>query len=153
MKHCFEIHTAQVEYYVGEEHGSGDCGAHITKSWEMAIRQALMPVTTPNGQRFKNFLGPDWHNFEQARKWRDLTASISVSASDSNDSEDKVTDMSQLYQIFPDEVLGSGQFGIVYGGTFWTTMVLGSLFIMEMFLLLKKIKIPIPSLIIRTFIF
>lgn len=24
--------------------------------------------------------------------------------------------MSQLYQIFPDEVLGSGQFGIVYGG-------------------------------------
>ncbi|BES90417.1 Serine threonine-protein kinase D [Nesidiocoris tenuis] len=85
MKHCFEIHTAQVEYYVGEEHGSGDCGAHITKSWEMAIRQALMPVTTPN-------------------------------ASDSNDSEDKVTDMSQLYQIFPDEVLGSGQFGIVYGG-------------------------------------
>lgn len=25
--------------------------------------------------------------------------------------------MSQIYQIFPDEVLGSGQFGIVYGGT------------------------------------
>ncbi|KAL0114046.1 hypothetical protein PUN28_011397 [Cardiocondyla obscurior] len=30
--------------------------------------------------------------------------------------EENVTDMSQLYQIFPDEVLGSGQFGIVYGG-------------------------------------
>lgn len=25
-------------------------------------------------------------------------------------------DISQIYQIFPDEVLGSGQFGIVYGG-------------------------------------
>ena len=25
-------------------------------------------------------------------------------------------DISQSYQIFPDEVLGSGQFGIVYGG-------------------------------------
>lgn len=25
-------------------------------------------------------------------------------------------DMNQVYQIFPDEVLGSGQFGIVYGG-------------------------------------
>ena len=24
--------------------------------------------------------------------------------------------MGQLYQIFPDEVLGSGQFGVVYGG-------------------------------------
>lgn len=31
-------------------------------------------------------------------------------------SEEQVTDMSQIYQIFPDEVLGSGQFGIVYGG-------------------------------------
>lgn len=35
---------------------------------------------------------------------------------DSGESEDKVTDMSQVYEIFPDEVLGSGQFGIVYGG-------------------------------------
>lgn len=26
-------------------------------------------------------------------------------------------DISTVYQIFPDEVLGSGQFGIVYGGT------------------------------------
>ncbi|XP_071633238.1 serine/threonine-protein kinase D3 isoform X3 [Temnothorax longispinosus] len=33
-----------------------------------------------------------------------------------NEPEENVTDMSQLYQIFPDEVLGSGQFGIVYGG-------------------------------------
>lgn len=26
------------------------------------------------------------------------------------------SDIGQLYQIFPDEVLGSGQFGVVYGG-------------------------------------
>lgn len=32
------------------------------------------------------------------------------------DSEENVQDMGQLYQIFPDEVLGSGQFGVVYGG-------------------------------------
>ena len=30
-------------------------------------------------------------------------------------------DISQAYQIFPDEVLGSGQFGIVYGGVHRTT--------------------------------
>lgn len=36
--------------------------------------------------------------------------------SDSTEPEENITDMSQLYQIFPDEVLGSGQFGIVYGG-------------------------------------
>lgn len=35
---------------------------------------------------------------------------------ESNESEEHVTDMSQIYQIYPDEVLGSGQFGIVYGG-------------------------------------
>ena len=28
----------------------------------------------------------------------------------------KEQDISQHYQIFPDEILGSGQFGIVYGG-------------------------------------
>ena len=32
------------------------------------------------------------------------------------DKEGRETDISQAYQIFPDEVLGSGQFGIVYGG-------------------------------------
>lgn len=30
--------------------------------------------------------------------------------------EERVTDISQMYQIFADDVLGSGQFGIVYGG-------------------------------------
>lgn len=30
--------------------------------------------------------------------------------------EEHATDMNQIYQIYPDEVLGSGQFGIVYGG-------------------------------------
>lgn len=28
----------------------------------------------------------------------------------------RATDMAQVYRIHPDEVLGSGQFGIVYGG-------------------------------------
>ena len=30
--------------------------------------------------------------------------------------EGRETEISKAYQIFPDEVLGSGQFGIVYGG-------------------------------------
>lgn len=32
--------------------------------------------------------------------------------------EERPADISQLYQIFPDEVLGSGQFGTVYGGEY-----------------------------------
>ncbi|KAK9497813.1 hypothetical protein O3M35_003733 [Rhynocoris fuscipes] len=89
VKHCFEIKTAQLEFYVGEDidYGSGECDAHMAKSWENAIRQALMPVTTNH-----------------------------TTTTDDNESESKITDMTQLYQIFPDEVLGSGQFGIVYGG-------------------------------------
>jgi protein kinase D len=39
-------------------------------------------------------------------------------AGDSNsDREQEIgSDIGQVYQIFPDEVLGSGQFGVVYGG-------------------------------------
>jgi hypothetical protein len=29
---------------------------------------------------------------------------------------DRASDIRELYEIIPDEVLGSGQFGIVYGG-------------------------------------
>lgn len=35
----------------------------------------------------------------------------------SSEFEENVQDISKLYQIYADEVLGSGQFGIVYGGT------------------------------------
>lgn len=39
---------------------------------------------------------------------------MTVTESESgSEKEEKVTD---IYQIIPDEVLGSGQFGIVYGG-------------------------------------
>ncbi|PNF22568.1 hypothetical protein B7P43_G12858 [Cryptotermes secundus] len=100
VMHCFELRTTNVDYYVGEDplYGQKDAtgvtlppadsgvGAHLAKSWETSIRQALMPVTShPKG---------------------DI----------SDEPEERITDMSQLYQIFADEVLGSGQFGIVYGG-------------------------------------
>ncbi|XP_011500982.1 PREDICTED: serine/threonine-protein kinase D1 [Ceratosolen solmsi marchali] len=97
--HCFELKTGNVDYYVGEnlsysnERGQFpllDKGidVHLARSWEINIRQALMPVTSGSS------------NHE----------------SEAKELEENVMDMSQLYQIFPDEVLGSGQFGIVYGG-------------------------------------
>uniref|UniRef100_A0A672F8E2 protein kinase C n=1 Tax=Salarias fasciatus TaxID=181472 RepID=A0A672F8E2_SALFA len=48
--HCFEVVTASVVYYVGEDHGPGAPGApgagrDAGRGWEKAIRQALMPVT------------------------------------------------------------------------------------------------------------
>ncbi|XP_075223553.1 serine/threonine-protein kinase D3 [Lycorma delicatula] len=100
VMHCFELRTTNVDYFVGEDplYGHKEAaavtlpppesgiGAHLARSWETSIRQALMPVA-PN-----------------------------TKTEASAEPEERVTDMSQLYQIFPDEVLGSGQFGIVYGG-------------------------------------
>uniref|UniRef100_A0A3B3C7Z5 Serine/threonine-protein kinase n=1 Tax=Oryzias melastigma TaxID=30732 RepID=A0A3B3C7Z5_ORYME len=88
--HCFEIITATMVYYVGENNGShyyspalaaSGVGMEVAQGWEKAIRQALMPVTPQ--------------------------PSLATAAGQGKD---------HIYQIFSDEVLGSGQFGIVYGG-------------------------------------
>ncbi|XP_056637692.1 serine/threonine-protein kinase D3 [Diorhabda sublineata] len=98
--HCFEIRTTNIDYFVGQDplcnlqEGNmvnlpppdSGVGAYLAKSWESSIRQAVVPV--------------------QANQQHEETGA----------SEEQITDMSQLYQIYPDEVLGSGQFGIVYGG-------------------------------------
>ncbi|XP_049922966.1 protein kinase D4 [Epinephelus moara] len=59
-------------------------------AWESAIRQALMPVQSSAGHGDENQEG---------------------------DSCRDGVDISSVYQIFTDEVLGSGQFGVVYRGT------------------------------------
>lgn len=110
--HCFEITTANIVYYVGEslshpivpEIGNNvvvnsGVGMEVAHRWEVAIQHALMPVN-PKGANG----GSSQH--------RDVSMSISVS----NCEVQENVDISSVYQIFPDEVLGSGQFGIVYGG-------------------------------------
>lgn len=58
--HCFEIRTANIDYFVGQDPlyeipdvnkinlppSDSGIGAYLAKSWETAIRQALMPVTS-----------------------------------------------------------------------------------------------------------
>uniref|UniRef100_A0A8C9VMU2 Serine/threonine-protein kinase n=1 Tax=Scleropages formosus TaxID=113540 RepID=A0A8C9VMU2_SCLFO len=105
--HCFEVITDSVVYYVGESSLGGHhnpalaasgVGLEVAQGWEKAIRQALMPVTPQPSE----CSGP----------LRTLSISISVSRSQVKEN----VDISSVYQIFADEVLGSGQFGIVYGG-------------------------------------
>lgn len=51
--HCFEVITANMVYYVGEDNGlnhnpvlsASGVGRDVGHSWEKAIRQAMMPVT------------------------------------------------------------------------------------------------------------
>ncbi|CAH1165914.1 unnamed protein product [Phyllotreta striolata] len=100
IMHCFEIRTANIDYFVGQDPlfdlrdgnmvnlppPDSGVGAYLAKSWESSIRQAIVPVQA------------------------------NAKHEESGTSEEQTVDMSQLYQIYPDEVLGSGQFGIVYGG-------------------------------------
>ncbi|KAI5616451.1 serine/threonine-protein kinase D1 isoform X2 [Silurus asotus] len=111
--HCFEIATATLVYYVGENlsqedyslfHGSvliSGTGQDVAHMWQTAIQHALMPAIS------KGTAHSSRHNYH-----KDVSISISVS----NCQIQENVDISTIYQIFPDEVLGSGQFGIVYGG-------------------------------------
>ncbi|XP_078389226.1 serine/threonine-protein kinase D2-like [Cetorhinus maximus] len=111
--HCFEIRTGSVVYFVGESPSATPCpaanagglsgvaGAEEDKAWENAIRQALKPV-----------IFQDTVNAQEQTPRRQASVNFSVSNSQILENVDIAT----VYQIFADEVLGSGQFGIVYGG-------------------------------------
>ncbi|RMC12599.1 hypothetical protein DUI87_10121 [Hirundo rustica rustica] len=110
--YCFEIITDTMVYFVGENNGSSHhspvlaasgVGLDVAQGWEKAIRQALMPVTPQPSVCTAAGQGKDH---------KELSLSISVS----NCQVQENVDISSVYQIFADEVLGSGQFGIVYGG-------------------------------------
>uniref|UniRef100_A0A671M4C3 Serine/threonine-protein kinase n=1 Tax=Sinocyclocheilus anshuiensis TaxID=1608454 RepID=A0A671M4C3_9TELE len=115
--HCFEVITATMVYYVGENTGgphlhihnpalaAGGVGLEVAQGWERAIRQALMPVPVTPQPSMGAAAG-------QSKDHKELSISISVSNSQIQEN----VDISSIYQIFADEVLGSGQFGIVYGG-------------------------------------
>jgi len=96
----FQIKTANLNILVGDDNKDecksegGKAGENTT--WESAIRQALMPVEASGNAASQTA--------SQAKEA--ATAAV----------QEKDQDISQAYQIFPDDVLGSGQFGIVYGG-------------------------------------
>ncbi|XP_040902467.1 serine/threonine-protein kinase D2 isoform X2 [Toxotes jaculatrix] len=124
--HCFELITGTMCYFVGEDPNTlpslsssnpqtlpqtppspsqvapnSGIGREVAKAWESAIRQALMPVIFQDA--------PPAEGNTPHRQ-----ASISISVSNSQIQEN--VDIGTVYQIFADEVLGSGQFGVVYGG-------------------------------------
>ncbi|XP_043107593.1 serine/threonine-protein kinase D2-like [Puntigrus tetrazona] len=122
--HCFEIMTGTMIYFVGEDPNTtpspssnvsglpistipscvapnSGVGREFAKGWETAIRQALMPVIFQDN--------PPAEGHVPHRQ-----ASVSISVSNSQIQEN--VDIGMVYQIFADEVLGSGQFGVVYGG-------------------------------------
>ncbi|KFM62363.1 Serine/threonine-protein kinase D1, partial [Stegodyphus mimosarum] len=97
QSYCFELRTANVDYYIGED-------PDISRGWEVAIRQALMPVTATTTITLIKDVGA--HHHDDNGKTENVDQNI---------------DISLQYQIFPEEVLGSGQFGVVYGGVHRTS--------------------------------
>lgn len=109
--HCFEMKTRDMIYYVGqvedeEEILDPDSGVGTVagQAWASVTRSALMPgcvtpttSSAPVGTTVVNNTDVEMEVSHEEEKPKDL-------------------DISQLYQVFPDEILGSGQFGIVYGG-------------------------------------
>lgn len=119
--YCFELRTNNVVYYIGqdplvgvkEEHAvrlpppESGIGSDIAKGWETSIKQAFMHVSNTRKYRTKWQLKFHRSDDDSFFYWCRLECCKS---------EENVQDMGQLYQIFPEEVLGSGQFGVVYGG-------------------------------------
>lgn len=77
----------------------------LAHQWESAIRQAWMPVTPQSSTGSGAGTGAGQLRVPIVGETGQLGAQIR--------SEEE---FSQLYQIFTDDLLGSGQFGTVYGG-------------------------------------
>ena len=103
----------------------GDTAANkeAVAEFESAIRSAVTPVVKTSSQQ------PGATSAAAASKEteaappppaaRDTASSKTVTVKEAEkekEKEGRETEISKAYQIFPDEVLGSGQFGIVYGG-------------------------------------
>ncbi|KPI92140.1 Serine/threonine-protein kinase D1 [Papilio xuthus] len=119
VMHCFELRTANVDYMVGVDPAwagaagavpppPSGVGAYLARSWETAVRQALMPVTHRSAEE-----SAGGAEAEEGVEGEGEGAGVSGGGAGR---AGRAAEMAQLYQIYPDEVLGSGQFGIVYGG-------------------------------------
>ena len=87
------------------------------KQWELAIRQALMPVqVSSSGTAVAGGSSPTVAGGPAGAAQASSAAVKGAAAFGGPPDTDEEQDISQAYQIFLDEVLGSGQFGIVYGG-------------------------------------
>jgi len=111
--HCFEMRTRDMIYYVGQVEDESEIpdpdsgiGTLAGQAWASVTRSALMPgCVTPTTS--------------SAPGTTTVANNVDVEMEITHEEErpkDAPLDISQLYQVFPDEILGSGQFGIVYGG-------------------------------------
>ena len=100
----------QIVYHQASQAAAG--GKEAAAEWEAAIKDAVMPVVKTSSS---STAGQEEQSAPAAASKEKPAGASSVKTSE-KEKEGRETEISQAYQIFPDEVLGSGQFGIVYGG-------------------------------------
>ncbi|CAD5224115.1 unnamed protein product [Bursaphelenchus okinawaensis] len=111
--HYLEIRTQDSKYFIaGAPNESAkptpaEKSAEVMSGWAQAIKQALMPVTPQSSTLTKR---------ESAQSMVQLKVPVPGETGHLGVQIQSEYQFSQLYQIFADEMLGSGQFGIVYGG-------------------------------------
>ena len=115
--------TSTVVFYVGEDSsslqaqpGQAGAGKEAAAEWEAAIKAAVMPVVKTSSSTTAGQEEQPAPAAASKEKPASTSPSPSTAKTSEKEKEGRETEISQAYQIFPDEVLGSGQFGIVYGG-------------------------------------
>ena len=94
-------------YYVGESPT-----AEVAVPWMRAIKQALTPVVMKNASPMPKVVLNEPNDAVPVSPRTAGNGGAAGSPMGTGDLED----IHKNYQIFPDEVLGSGQFGVVYAG-------------------------------------
>uniref|UniRef100_A0A0R3RH80 Protein kinase domain-containing protein n=1 Tax=Elaeophora elaphi TaxID=1147741 RepID=A0A0R3RH80_9BILA len=92
-------------------------GTDVLAAWAAVIRQALMPITPQTSAvSVKEPVAVDSGQQQQSQNSQQFTISPEDEMGQLGIELRDEQDFSQRYQIFIDEILGSGQFGTVYGG-------------------------------------
>ncbi|CAJ0592017.1 unnamed protein product [Cylicocyclus nassatus] len=103
--HYFEIKTQDCTYYIAGS-PSEENSLDSAQSWSAAIKAALMPVT-PQSSISGQKRASDMAKLKVPNEGEKSRLGATIQSEQ---------EFSQLYQLFAEEVLGSGQFGTVYGG-------------------------------------
>ena len=101
--------------YLSSCYSQTEAGAAPNKEavaeFEAAIRSAVTPVVKTSSEAGAITKEDNQASAAPVKEPKVVTVKVPE-----KEKEGRETEISKAYQIFPDEVLGSGQFGIVYGG-------------------------------------
>ncbi|EJD76622.1 CAMK/PKD protein kinase [Loa loa] len=113
--HFLEIRTRKSTYYMTGDPTTNTHaeGTDVLAAWVAAIKQALMPITPQTSavcaQEPNTTDSGHQQKPQNPQQFNNGMGQLGIQLRDEED-------FSQNYQIFIDEILGSGQFGTVYGG-------------------------------------